>query len=110
MTNRLKCLLKAMKEFKYEVLMVCEVVALFFAALYYAFGRKKQFSFLTAFSTLLGAYISTSALYRINSKLNSRKYVDIIATANKDTDIFDDDEDDDEIVFELNDDGIVEDD
>ncbi len=92
--------------------MTVEVVALVFAAIYYAFGRKKQFSFLTAFSTLLGAYISTSALYKINSKMKSRKYVDIIATANKNVDVIENDDidEDDKIVFELEDDGIIEED
>ena len=68
------------------------------------------FSFLTAFSALLGAYISTSALYRINSKIKSRKYIDIISVANKNSDVIEKDDivDDDEIVFELEDDGFIE--
>ncbi len=111
MKERFKKLVTILKEFKYELLMVCEVFALVFAAIYFAFGRKKQFSFLSAFSTLLGAYISTSALYRINSKFKSHKYIDIIATANKNSNIVEDNEiikDDNELVFELEDDGIIE--
>ena len=87
MKNRIKKLISALKEFKYEILITCEVVALIIAAMNYAFGRKKQFSFLTAFSTLLGAYISTSALYRMNSKMNSRKFIDIIAIVNEKSNI-----------------------
>jgi len=110
MKKRFKKLFTILKEFKYEFLMACEIVALVFAAIYYAFGRKKQFSFLTAFSALLGAYISTSALYRINSKIKSRKYIDIISVANKNSDVIEKDDivDDDEIVFELEDDGFIE--
>ncbi len=114
MKKKFKKLITLLKEFKHEILMICEVVALISAAIYYAFGRKKQFSFLTAFSALLGAYISTSALYKINSKMKSRQFIDIIATANKNSNIFEDaeinNEGDDEIVFELEDDGIIEDD
>ena len=114
MKKKFKKLISLLKEFKYEILMTFEVIALVTASIYYAFGRKKQFSFLTAFSTLLGAYISTSALYKINSKMKSRKYIDIIATVNKNSNIldidFDNSEDDDEIVFELEDDGIIEED
>lgn len=114
MKKRFKKFIFLLKEFKYEILMIFEVIALVSASVYYAFGRKKQFSFLTAFSTLLGAYISTSALYKINSKLKSRKYIDIIATANKNSTVLDNDtvnnDENDEIVFELEDDGIIEDD
>ena len=112
MKEKFKKLITLVKEFKYEILMTCEVIALVFAAIYYAFGRKKQFSFLTAFSALLGAYISTSALYKINLKMKSRKFIDIIATANKNSDVFEEEsyDEDDEIVFELEDDGIIEDD
>lgn len=111
MKKRFKKLVALLKEFKFELLMICEVTALVFAAIYYAFGRKKQFSFLTAFSALLGAYISTSALYKINSKMKSRKFIDIIATANKNSDVIENDEitdDDDELVFELEDDEFIE--
>ena len=109
MKKRFKKLIALLKEFKFEVLMICEIVALVFAAIYYAFGRKKQFSFLTAFSALLGAYISTSALYKINSKMKSRKFIDIIATANNNSDMIENnDEDDDELVFELEDDDFIE--
>lgn len=109
MKKRFKKLLTLLKEFKFELLMICEVTALVFAAIYYAFGRKKHFSFLTAFSALLGAYISTSTLYKINSKMKSRKFIDIIATANKNSDIIEsNEEDDDELVFELEDDGFIE--
>ena len=114
MKNKLKKFISLLKEFKYEILMTVEIITLVSAAIYYAFGRKKQFSFLTAFSALLGAYISTSALYKINSKMKSRKYIDIIATANKNSEILDNDEcddtEEDEIVFELEDDGIIEED
>lgn len=89
MKNKIKKLNSALKEFKYEILMVCEIVALVVAAIYCAFGRKKQFSFLTAFSALLGAYISTSALYRMNSKMKSRKFIDIIAIVNEKTKVID---------------------
>ena len=109
MKKRFKKLLTLLKEFKFELLMICEVTTLVFAAIYYAFGRKKHFSFLTAFSALLGAYISTSTLYKINSKMKSRKFIDIIATANKNSDIIEsNEEDDDELVFELEDDGFIE--
>lgn len=118
MKQNLKKFVSLLKEFKYEILMTVEVITLLFAAIYYAFGRKKQFSFLTAFSALLGAYISTSALYRVNSKLKSRKYIDIISTANKKSNILEDsnnenfnnEDNEDEIVFELEDDGIIEED
>ncbi|MBO5439285.1 MAG: hypothetical protein J6A53_01355 [Clostridia bacterium] len=112
MKKRFKKFIAILKEFKFEVLMTFEVIALVFAAIYYAFGRKKQFSFLTAVSALLGAYISTSALYKVNSKMKSRKYIDIIATANKNSDVIDNEDnldEDDELVFELEDDGIIED-
>ena len=112
MKKRFKKFIAILKEFKFEVLMTFEVIALVFAAIYYAFGRKKQFSFLTAVSALLGAYISTSALYKVNSKMKSRKYIDIIATANKSSDVIDNEDnldEDDELVFELEDDGIIED-
>ena len=89
MKNKVKKLISTIKEFKYEILMACEVIALVAAAIYYAFGRKKQFSFLTAFSALLGAYISTSALYRMNSKMKSRKFIDIIAIVNEKTKVID---------------------
>ena len=110
MKMKFKQLITLLKEFKYELLMICEITALVFAAIYYAFGRKKQFSFLTAFSTLLGAYISTSALYSINSKRKSRKFIDIIAAANKGCAVIEDEatENDDELVFELEDDGFIE--
>ena len=115
MKNRFNKLFAVLKEFKYEILMTFEIVALVIAATYYAFGRKKHFSFLTAFSTLLGAYISTSALFKMNSKIKSRKFVDIISISNKESGLFEEeaeekaDEEDDEIVFELEDDGIIED-
>lgn len=112
MKKRFKKFIAILKEFKFEVLMTFEVIALVFATIYYAFGRKKQFSFLTAVSALLGAYISTSALYKVNSKMKSRKYIDIIATANKNSDVIDNEDnldEDDELVFELEDDGIIED-
>lgn len=112
MKKRFKKFIAILKEFKYEVLMTVEVIALVFAAIYYAFGRKKQFSFLTAFSALLGAYISTSALYKINSKMKSHKYIDIIATANKNSDVIENEENidnDDELIFELEDDDFIED-
>ena len=112
MKKRFKKFIAILKEFKFEILMIFEVIALVFAAIYYAFGRKKQFSFLTAVSALLGAYISTSALYKVNSKMKSRKYIDIIATANKNSDVIDNEDnldEDDELVFELEDDGIIED-
>ena len=103
MKEKFKNLFKLMKEFKYEILMVFEVIALVSAAVYYAFGRKKQFSFLTAFSALLGAYISTSALYKINSKMKSRKFIDIIATANNKNKALNEnnssDEDEEKIIF-----------
>ena len=103
-----------MKEFKYEILMIIEIISLVSAAIYYAFGRKKQFSFLTAFSALLGAYISTSALYKINTKIKSRKYIDIIATANKNSNVLKvnetfDENDEDEIIINLENDEITED-
>lgn len=113
MKNSFKKLLTALKEFKYEILMAIELLALLVAATYYAFDRKKQFSFLTAFSTLLGAYISTSAILKVNSNMKSHKFVDIISISNKESGLFevesDASEDDDEIVFELEDDGIIED-
>ena len=116
MKKRFKKFVSALKEFKYEILMAFEIITLVTAAIYFAFGRKKQVSFLTAFSTLLGAYISTSALYKINSKMKSRKYIDIIATANKNSDVIEnndesnEEDNEDEIVFELDDDGILEED
>lgn len=113
MKKRFKKFITILKEFKYEVLMTVEIIALVFAAIYYAFGRKKQFSLLSAFSALLGAYISTSALYKINSKMKSRKYIDIIATANKNSDVIEKEDiidEDDELIFELEDDGIIEED
>lgn len=114
MKEKFKKLFKLMKEFKYEILMIVEALSLVSAAIYYAFGRKKQFSFLTAFSALLGAYISTSTLYKINSKMKSRKYIDIIATANKNSTVLDKDEsfeedDEKEIVIDLKNDEITED-
>lgn len=112
MKKRFKKFISILKEFKFEILMTLEVIALVFSAIYYAFGRKKQFSFLTAVSALLGAYISTSALYKINSSIKSRRFIDIISAANKSSDVLDENEDldeDDEIIFELEDDGIIED-
>ena len=111
MKKRFKRFIAIIREFKYEILMTFELAALVIASIYYAFGRKKQFSFLTAVSALLGAYISTSALYKVNSKMKSRKFIDIIATTNKNSDIIDNDnilDENDEIVFELEDDGVIE--
>ena len=112
MKNKIKKLNSALKEFKYEILMACEIIALVTAAIYYAFGRKKQFSFLTAFSSLLGAYISTSALYRMNAKMKSRKFIDIIAIVNEKSDVVknssDNNECDEGISINLEDDVIIE--
>ena len=110
MKNKFKKIISILKDFKYEILMTFEIIALISAAIYYAFGRKKQFSFLTAVSTLLGAYISTSALYKMNSKMKTRKYIDIIAIANKKSNVFNDenDEGNDKIVYNINEDIIIE--
>ena len=59
--------------------MACEIITLIGAIIYCAFGRNKHFSFLTAVSALIGAYISATTIYKVNSKLNARKYIDIIS-------------------------------
>lgn len=114
MKEKLKKLLKLIREFKFEILMAFEVIALLSAAIYYAFGRKKQVSFLSAFSALLGAYISTSALYKINSKIKSRKFIDIIATTNSKNNGLNDntssnEDNEKEIVFNLENDCVKKD-
>lgn len=79
MKNKLKKLVKFIKSVKYEILMTCEILALIGALIYCLFGRNKQFSLLTAVSALIGAYISTRAIYSVGTRLNTHKYIDIIS-------------------------------
>ncbi len=80
----MKKIINFIKSIKYQILMTCEIIALIGAIIYCAFGRNRQFSFLTAVSALIGAYISTKAVYKVNSKLNAHKYIDIISAIKND--------------------------
>lgn len=72
------------KQARYEILFAFEAIALLFGSLYFIFGRKKHSSFLVAVSTLLGSLITLSGVKRLNSRLKSRKYIDIISVKKKD--------------------------
>lgn len=78
--SKIKGYLKFIASIKYDILFAIEVVALFFATIHCIFDRKKEFSFLVAISTLAGSLITLSGIKHLNSKLKSKKYVDIIST------------------------------
>ncbi len=83
--RKAKGFFKFIKSIKYELLFGAEVIALVFSAIYLVFGRKKHFSFFVAVSTLIGTLASISAMKHINSKLKSKKYIDIISSEKKDS-------------------------
>ncbi|MBQ7760650.1 MAG: hypothetical protein IJ400_01225 [Clostridia bacterium] len=83
--RKAKGFFKFIKSIKYELLFGAEVIALVCSAIYLVFGRKKHFSFFVAVSTLIGTLASISAMKHINSKLKSKKYIDIISSEKKDS-------------------------
>ena len=82
--RKAKGFFKFIKSIKYELLFALEVIALLCSGIYLVFGRKKHFSFFVAISTLIGTLASISAMKHINSKLKSKKYIDIISSEKKD--------------------------
>ena len=68
------------KNARYDIIFAIEAFALFFGAIYYVFGRKKEFSLLVAFSTLIGSLLTLSGIKHIHSNNKSKKYIDIIST------------------------------
>jgi hypothetical protein len=83
--RKAKGFFKFIKSIKYELLFALEVIALLCSGIYLVFGRKKHFSFFVAISTLIGTLASISAMKHINSKLKSKKYIDIISSEKKDS-------------------------
>lgn len=101
--RKAKGFFKFIKSIKYEILFALEVIALLCSGIYLVFGRKKHFSFFVAISTLIGTLASISAMKHINSKLKSKKYIDIISSEKKEAVSDDSAEDEEDDEFDIGD-------
>lgn len=80
-----KAVIKFIKSIKYDILFAFEVIALIFGTIHCLFSKKRETSFFVALSTLMGSMLTLSGIKHINSKLKSRKYIDIISTEKKES-------------------------
>lgn len=78
--RRFRKFLELLRSFKYEFLILCEVISLICAFVFSSAGKKKRSMLFASLSTLFGAYLTLSCASRIKDGVQGRKLVDILSS------------------------------